>query len=253
MSIKITPIPTASGLRRAMDYSDTGIKIDVKYIGVGRGKQAIVIDDEGRAVTDTLANPVAWVEILTAVRIDDYQQQLIIDMAGVKDIEWPFVECCIADEHKNVIAIYGHQSQALMSVSPVLSHAFLAINMVLGVFPAGSVNIVHQGVPFELINARDLLAVLRAVGKMTAASMREHVERLDAAEQRVVEDVRQRSVIDQQGSQLVLQGQQINDLRSVAFKLLSMFNDQEIFNMSVFKGVASAHVGVMQLKQEVLK
>lgn len=172
MSLKITPIPTASAMKRALDYSDTGLAIDVQYIGVGSGKQSIEIDDAGRAITDTLADIKAWVPVLTAQRVDDYQHQLIIDLAGLIDEEWQFAELALADADKNIIAIYGNAQQALMSISPVVDRALVNVNLVLGLFPAGSINIIHQGLPLELYNASELVVINNALASLTLSSMR---------------------------------------------------------------------------------
>lgn len=188
MSLSIQPIPTAAAMARALDYSRTGIKVEAKYIAVGRGFQNIKIDDAGRAITDTLKKPVAFLDILKSERVSDYQHQLTTDAAGCFAGEFNLSEIALADENKNIIAIYGHKEQALLTVSPVVDSALIAVNLVLGLFPAGSINIIHQGAPLELMLTAEKAALDHAIGLSTLAQMRSfegrRADELKAAEER---------------------------------------------------------------------
>lgn len=221
MSLKITPYPTVSGMQRALDYSSTGIQIDAKYIGVGRGLQQITLDDAGRAVQDSMKTPVAWLPILSAKRVSGNQHQLTIDMAGLSDTEWNFSELVLGDSDKNAIAIYGNASTGLMTVSPLVDSALVSINMVLATLPAGSINIIHQGAPIELLTVADVLAMHNAVGTMSLARMRAHlVSDKDKSERLLAEEVQQQKI-----SNL---GVELDQLKSLLSDLTSSHHKQVI-------------------------
>lgn len=150
MSINIIPYPTASGMSRAIAASIGGISLQVKYIAVGKGLQGITLDDAGRALTDSLASLVGYVEVLHAKQVSPYQWQITVDLVGVIETEWNFSEFALCDSDKQVIAIYGSATQALYTISPVLDNALLSVNLVLGTFPANSIIIEHHNQPLEL-------------------------------------------------------------------------------------------------------
>lgn len=234
MSIDLQLIPTVSGQKRAMEYSSTGFAIDAKYIGVGSGLQTIQIDDAGRAITDTLKKPVAWLEILAARAVDDYQHQLIVDLVGVRATEWNFSELVVADENKQPIAIYGHSSQQLAAVTPVLDRFLVNANLKLGTFPAGSVNIVHQGFPLELYNAQDMVVYSRSIIEMCVADMkdflaREKAEKARVKQERLQQESLQRQIDSNQNLISRLQAQMLSVLNGVA--------SQEIFNTSMASSI----------------
>jgi hypothetical protein len=159
MSLKITPFPTASGLSRAISASEGGFELKVKYIAVGKGLQAIELDDAGRATTESLADLVGYLEVLKAKRVNDYQWQMVVDLRSVQEEEWNFSEFALCDADKQVIAIYGNETQALISVTPALDNALLAVNLVLATFPADSVIIEHHNLPLELFFYEEFKAV----------------------------------------------------------------------------------------------
>ena len=150
MSLNITPYPTASGMARAIAASAGGIAIKVKYIAVGSGLQQIELDAAGRAETDTLKSLVGYVEVLHAAQVNPYQWQLSVDLVGIQAAEWNFAEFALCDADKEVIAIYGSATQALMTISPILDNALLSVNLVFGAFPANSITIEHHNAPLSL-------------------------------------------------------------------------------------------------------
>ena len=159
MGLKITPFPTVSGMSRAMTAKANGLMIDVHYIGVGKGIQDIALDDGGRSTVDELASLVAWIPILGCESVGDFQKRFSVNLGGVSDESWQFSECCLADADKNVIAIYSSPDQGILEITPELDVALLAINLVLGVFPAGTINIIHQGVPMDLFFKAEMSSV----------------------------------------------------------------------------------------------
>lgn len=181
MSLSLTPYATASAMARAIAANSAGVTIKAKYIGVGSGHQEIIFDDAGRAITDTMKTPVAWLEILRSETITPYQHQMTVDFAGVKSTEWLLSEVVLADEDKNVIAIYGHKTQSLMAVSPAVDVALLPINFVLATLPAGSVEIIHQGAAVDLFMAREKLALDQAVGSWSLTTIKQVLERKQQA------------------------------------------------------------------------
>jgi len=171
MSLTITPYPTASGMERAMSLP-ANVAISAKYIGIGKGLQTIEFDDGGRAITNVMKTPVAWLEIMNAEKVTPYQHALLVDFAGVADDEFQLSELVLADKDKNVIAIYGHSTQAITTVSPQVDNAFVVINMVLASFPADSIEIVHQNIQIGiLLQQKSLMATHNTLAKMALASM----------------------------------------------------------------------------------
>lgn len=150
MTLKIIPYPTASGQERAIAANDGGFSVKTKYIEVGKGKQKIILDAAGRAITDTLKESVGYLEILNAKKVNPYQWQLVIDLRTVQDEEWNFAEFALCDENKEVIAIYGSETQALQTITPFLDNALVAVNLLLATFPADSVVIEHHNLPLNL-------------------------------------------------------------------------------------------------------
>ena len=236
MSLSIQPIPTAAAMARALDYSKTGIKVEAKYIAVGRGFQDIKIDDAGRAITDTLKKPVAFLDILKSERVSDYQHQLTTDAAGCFAGEFNLSEIALADENKNIIAIYGHKEQALLTVSPVVDSALIAVNLVLGLFPAGSINIIHQGAPLELMLTAEKAALDHAIGLSTLAQMRSfegrRADELKAAEERAAFEL----AIDKKiaGVLSAVRG----DVAAFKLTIQAESEKQELFNHNIELGVA---------------
>lgn len=231
MSLTITPYPTASGMQRAMSLS-TGVSIDAKYIGVGKGLQAIKLDDAGRAITDTMKDPVVWVEILNSEKVTPYQHQMVVDFAGVADREFKLSEIVLADENKQAIAIYGNPDQALITVSPQIDHAFVAINLVLAAFPADSINIIHQDIPLELLNAPEMVAIHNAIGEMSYGNMLAANERI--ALKKTVKDQAQQAV---NSASLISQLQQ--QLFQLQQLVVAHHQEQQQFNASVHNGFGS--------------
>lgn len=244
MSLELSPIPTASYMQQALSYSSTGIKVDAQYIGVGEGLQAIQIDAAGRAITDTLKKPVAWLPILTAKKIGGYQHQMVVDFAGVLDREFNLSELVLGDENKKAIAIYGHPTQALMTISPVVDKALTAINMLLGTFPANSINIIHQGVPLELFMTAEIAAMDAAIGRLTLAQMQGYNTRR-AAE---LAEAERRAAAEQQ-LQTMLADHQLSitqQLHEFIAALTGNRDAQQLFNITVEQGIGRLSLATMQ-------
>ena len=238
MSLVIIPIPTASGMTRALDYSSTGIKVEGHFIGVGKGLQDIGIDDAGRAITDTMKTPVAWLPILTSTRVSEYQHQMVVDLAGVSENEWNLSELCLGDEDKKAIAIYGDATQAMMTVTPIADSSLVALNLVLGSFPAGSIEIIHQGAPLELFMTDTVMRVVSFIGTTTLANMESYLAR----RAHEVAEAERRAQFEQ-NIQLMLenQNQNIGDVLSRVMELenkdQSQFDQQQIFNQYTSMGI----------------
>lgn len=251
MSIELRLIPTVSGQKRAMNYSETGFAIKAKYLCVGSGLQTIVMDDAGRAITDALKQPVACLEILAARKVDDYQHQLITDLVGVRDTEWNFSEVLVADEDMQPIAIYGHSTQKLLTVTPVLNKALLNANLLLGTFPAGSVNIVHQGFPLELYNVRDMIGYSQSIMSMCVSDMKDFLarekadkKRAEALQKRIAKEVLQQQQIEANHTL-------INQLQEQMKNVLSGLANQEVFNTNMAVNVmASANVDMQHFMNQ---
>jgi hypothetical protein len=192
LSLNIIPYPTASGMARAIAASAGGLALQVKYIAVGSGLQPIVLDAAGRAETDTLKSLVGYVEVIHAEQVNPYQWQLAVDLVGIRETEWNFAEFALCDADKQIIAIYGSATQALMTISPALDNALLAVNLVLGTFPANSITIEHHNIPLSLFQD-DLEAAIYnlqrdALTKALADLARN--EHLTALDERVAADER---------------------------------------------------------------
>lgn len=151
--LSIVAYPTVSGMQRALTLN-AGMSLQVKYMAVGSGLQAIQFDAGGRAITDTLANLIGYVEVLNAEKVSPYQWQMTVNLAGLSPNEWRLSEFALCDADHNVIAIYGHASQALYPVTPFVTDALLSANLLLASFPADSVTIEHHNQPLELLNPR---------------------------------------------------------------------------------------------------
>lgn len=238
MSLSVIPIPTASGMSRALDYSNTGIKVEGHYIGVGQGLQDVAIDDAGRAITDTLKEPVAWLPILTSKRVSGYQHQMVVDVSGLSESEWNLSEICLADENKLAIAIYGRASQAMMTITPVADTNLIALNLVLGSFPAGSVEIIHQGAPLELFMTDTVMRVVSFIGSTTLANMESY---LDRRAQTLAEAERRAEF--EQNIQLLLENQDKN-IEAVLARLINLEDKdeaqvdvQQMFNQYTSMGI----------------
>lgn len=176
--LELIPHMTVSGRRRAMQYSTTGIAVEAHYIGVGKGFQEIELDDLGNAITDTLADHVAWIPILTAQDVSDSQKEMFVDLVGWAEGEWNFSECVLADADKKPIAIFGSSSQALISVTPFTRTAMLSLNLLFATIPANSITIVHQNAPLEIFNMRDTLAMCGSIGQLALTSMKQGLNAL---------------------------------------------------------------------------
>lgn len=238
MSLVITPIPTASGMQRALNFSNTGIKVEAHYIGVGKGLQEIEIDDAGRAITDTMKTPMAFLPILTSTRVSDYQHQMVVDIADVSESEWNLSELCLADEFEQSIAIYGNDSQAMMTVTPIADSSLVTINLVLGSFPAGSIEIIHQGAPLELFMTDTVMRVVSFIGTTTLANMESYLAR----RAHEVAEAERRAAFEQ-NIQLMLNDQNQN-IADVLLRVLglenkdqSQFDEQQIFNQYTSMGI----------------
>ena len=246
MSLKITPYPTVSGMQRALDYSSTGIQIDAEYIGVGRGLQQITLDDAGRAVQDSMKTPVAWLPILSAKRVSGNQHQLTIDMAGLSDTEWNFSELVLGDADKNAIAIYGNASTGLMTVSPLVDSALVSINMVLATLAAGSINIIHQRAPIELLTVGDVLAMHNAIGTMSLARMRAHLANEKDKRERLAAEAVQHKIIDAQQVEISYLGSELKQLKDLLNELTSSHHKQVITTHNAVGTLANT-----QMKQTI--
>ena len=242
MSLTITPYPTASAMKKALDGQPAGIALQGKYIGVGKGLQEIEFDDGGRAITDRLSQPVEWLEILAAQRVNDFQWQLVIDFAGTNNgVEYNLAEIAlsgaatVAEANNEVIAIYSNQSQAIMTVSPQVDHALVAINLVLATMPAGSVEIVHHNLPLDLSIAAELAQTMVSVGEMSLAMMSMVDNTIQIKNDYATQ---QQQISDQQQAITAL-----NDWRPLVVQFMQ---DQEFFNASTFNGFGNVSLALTQ-------
>ena len=257
MSAKLFPHPTAAGMIRALNYSSTGIKVEAHFIGVGSGLQDIALDDFGRATVDTLKTPVAWLPILTSKRVSGYQHQMVVDIAGVVADEWNLSELCLADANKESIAIYGSATQGVMTVTPIADSSLIAINMVLGSFPADSIEVIHQGAPLELFMTDTVMRVVNFMGSRELADIDNYLaqsalEKIEADRRTVFEesieqdriadrDQMQRFMIDQENkTQLMLMA-----LTAIEDKDQSQFENQQIFNHHTSLGLSRLSDGII--------
>lgn len=249
MSLVIKPIPTASAMTRAMQFSDTGLQIEAKYIAIGKGKQTIQLDDGGRATTDTLKDPVSFLEILSAKAITQYQKQFVVDFAGVSETEFNLSEIALADQDKRLIAIYScaPDQPALMALSPVVDKSLVAINMVLGTFPADAIKIIHQGLPLELFMTEELAMMDQAIGRMTLEQMEATNRRVIEKAQSEQEKAHYRHGIQQQFEQ---QNQTIQSLQRLIQQLTIQLSThqtaQTLFNSSVDTGIGHLSLATME-------
>lgn len=150
--LTITPHATVSGMARAMDADEGGFQVTGKFIQVGTGRQVIELDDAGAAITDTLLEPVGYIEILRADRVNDHQWLMVVDLRNLQIAEWNLSEFALCDANKEIIAIYGNADRGIYPVNEYLSNALLGINFVMGVFPADSIVIEHHNLPLEMIH-----------------------------------------------------------------------------------------------------
>lgn len=148
-SLSIVAYPTVSGMQRALNLN-AGMALQVKYIAVGSGLQALQFDDGGRVMTDTLANLVGYVEVAAANKVSPYQWQMTINLVGLSSDEWRLSEFALCDADHNVIAIYGSATQAIYPVTPYVTDALLSVNLLMAAFPANSIVIEHHNQPLEL-------------------------------------------------------------------------------------------------------
>lgn len=136
-------------MQRALSLN-AGMALQVKYIAVGSGLQALQFDDGGRAMTDILANLVGYVAVAAANKVSPYQWQMTVNLAGLSADEWRLSEFALCDADHNVIAIYGSATQAIYPVTPYVTDALLSVNLLLAAFPANSITIEHHNAPLSL-------------------------------------------------------------------------------------------------------
>ena len=158
-------------MQRALSLN-AGMALQVKYIAVGSGLQALQFDDGGRAMNDTLANLVGYVEVAAANKVSPYQWQMTVNLAGLSANEWRLSEFALCDADHNVSAIYGNATQALYPVTPYVTDALLSVNLLLAAFPANSVVIEHHNQPLELINDQLVAHVHNAIGQVSLTQTR---------------------------------------------------------------------------------
>lgn len=246
MSLEITAYPTASGMSAALAGNTAGISIQGRFIGVGKGLQTIELDDAGRAITDRLINPVAWLEILSAKKISPYQWQLTVDIAGTNDgVEYNLGEIALSsaedvvNANDHVISIYSSATQAMMTLSPQVDHALVGINLLFATMPADSVEIIHQNLPLELAVVDEMTAIMLSVGEM-AVGMRESVDADISlrAESNLLQTVidEQQLLIDQQRLALERQSQQLSVFESWKRQVDETLSEQSNFNAGVHRG-----------------
>ena len=159
--LKIIPHPTVDGIHRALDAKDGGFSVAVAKIQVGQGKQIIELDNAGRALTNTLADPVGYLDVLNAEQVNGNQWRMVVDLRQIDSEEWIFSEFALCDAENNVIAIYGNADQSLFAVTPYLTNALLAANLLLAAFPANAITIEHQNLPLELFNDELAAGIIR--------------------------------------------------------------------------------------------
>lgn len=242
MSLEIIAYPTATAMSAALDGQSAGISLQGRYIGVGKGLQAIELDDAGRAETDSLSEPVAWLEILSAKRVSPYQWQLTVDAAGTNGgVEYNLGEIAlsgaedVADANDHVIAIYSNATQAMMTVSPQVDHAMVGINLVLATMPANSVEIVHHNLPLELSVAAEMAAIMVSVGEM-AVSARESVQAEVALR---AKDALQQELLNEQSERIDLQSGKLTVLEQWRVSVDQALSDQLNFNAGVHRGIGA--------------
>lgn len=243
MSLKIIPYPTASGMQRALAQSP-GVNIPIKYVGIGKGKQNIQLDDAGRAITDNLKESVGYLEVLKATKTSAYQWQIVIDIKEAhKGADFNFSEFTLCDPDKKVIAIYGNPDQALYAVTHVLDNALLSINLVLATFPADSITIEHHNLPIQLFMTHEIAAIDSAIGLMTLNQMRGYNKR-HADE--LAETARRKSY------ELQLQEQLDNHqlaVKSMLNQITNLMNGnylkQKLFNTTIEQGFGRLSLAIM--------
>lgn len=166
MSLNLIAYPTASAISRALDTAP-GVQMVAKYIEVGSGKQAITLDEAGRATINTLKQPRGFLEILNAVKVNPYQWQMTVDLKLLPLGDWNFTEFRICDPQKNTIAIYGSATQSLIAITEALDNALLAANLKLDSFPADSIIVEHHNLPLNLIYDAEFAQVTATMSTIT--------------------------------------------------------------------------------------
>lgn len=248
MSLSIIPYPVDTALQRALG-SSPGVALQAKYIQVGKGLQEIVLDDAGRAITRSLLEPVAYLEIMHAEKITPYQWQLTIDAKQAwSGADFNLSEFALCDENQAPIAIYGNPTQALYAITAQLDNALLAINLVLTAFPADTIEIVHQNLPLKLFMTQEMAAMDVALGRLTLSQM-QHFEQRQAWE---LEQQQQRAALEDR----LLQQQQDHEqmiamaLQQMQLSMQQQSADQQLFNLSTEQGIATLSLGLMRSRGE---
>lgn len=211
MSLDIIAYPTVSGMSAALDGQEAGISLKGRFIGVGTGLQNIELDDAGRATTERLLEPVAWLEVLNARRVSEYQWQLTVDIAGTNGgVEYNLGEIALSSAetvetaNDHVISIYSRANQGMMTLSPQVDHALIGINMLHATMPADSIEIIHQNLPLELSVVAEMAAIMVSVGEMG-----------ESVRQSVQSDIQLRSEIEVQGGLIEAQSLDIENHQQV--------------------------------------
>ncbi len=156
MSNVIHLVPTVNGLQRAINTQSDGVALDVKYVAVGQGYQDIPLDDQSRTPVEQLKDQVGLLEVADAQEFDGGRWQISVDLLDIDKNDWALTEFALLDVNQQTIAIYGSATRALLVISDLLDHGFISIDMFLGAFPEGSINIVHNNLPINLFFDQDL-------------------------------------------------------------------------------------------------
>jgi len=177
---------TQSGITKALDAKNNGFALQAKYILVGKGHQNIEqsLNDAGLATIDTLADQVGNpIDILSDERIKANQWQMTVDIAGLANSNYLLSEIALADEDGDILAIYGHPTQALFEVGSVLSHVFISNNLILGAYPEGSVEIVSANQPFNLTFIKELAVIHNAIGALNLQGLQNTKDKIEIKKQ----------------------------------------------------------------------
>ena len=139
MTISLSPIATVNGLKKAADSVLNGFNLEVNKIEVGRGFQEILVDEEGRALTTSLAQPVGMIGDLAGTRIGVSQWNFTINLVGLSESPWYLTELRLIDSDGEVLAILGSKETRFIEVSDVFENLFINFDMVFGSYPADSI------------------------------------------------------------------------------------------------------------------
>lgn len=181
MSEDFNPVITEAGMAASLAAKTGGFAVDITHVAVGNTGYVIPVSDTGLATQTELSSEQQRVAIQGASEVGEGQTDISFIIDGPGDYYIREIGFFLSDG--TLFAIASNATRALMWKSEI-SRALIGLELAFFAVDAGTLNIVSEGPPLELLMTTEIATLLLPISRLTLAGMVEK-QRVSALETRI--------------------------------------------------------------------